>query len=359
MIPYFLWLAVPILARIIGKKYRITSGNKILCETQTASIDIFMFMLLLLLAFRGLQCGSDTRRYMQLYNEYGAKSFPELLGNNERERAYKLLNKLVNLLLGDYQVLLAVAALICVCPLWYFYKRESENQVLTIVLFLGVVPYMMYFSGIQQSLSMALGIPAWYCAKNKKLFRFILVVLLAMQFHTSAFMLFLIYPLYYAKITKKWLWFVVPCMVAVYVFKIPIFNFLLKLLWQEYNLTAATGATTILILLILFGFYSYILPEDRNLDKDTIALRNILLLSIVLQIFAMLHPLSMRMNYYFLIFVPILIPKIANRSQKQYTQIARLSVTVMTAYFMFYFFRSVITDKDSLNIFPYIPFWKN
>lgn len=69
---------------------------------------------------------------------------------------------------------------------------------------------------------MSLGVPAWYSAKDKKLVRFILVVLLAMQFHTSAFMLFLIYPLYYAKITKKWLWFVVPCMVALYFFRMPI-----------------------------------------------------------------------------------------------------------------------------------------
>ena len=148
-------------------------------------------------------------------------------------------------------------------------------------------------------------------------------------------------------------------MALVYVFKTPIFTILLTFLWDEYGSADTTGATTILMLLILFGCYSYILPEDNDLDKDTIAMRNILLLSIVIQYFAMLHPLSMRMNYYFLIYIPILIPKIASRSKKQFTQIARLSVIVMTAYFFIYFIRSVITDKDSLNIFPYIPFWDN
>ena len=359
MIPYFLWLALPILARIIGKKYRITSGNKILCRTQTASIDIFMFVFFLLLAFRGLHCGSDTSRYMHWYNVYGAQSFPELWGNYERERAYKLLNKLVSLLLDDYQVFLAVAALICVCPLWYFYKRESENQVLTIALFLGVVPYMMYFSGIRQAIAMSLGIPVWYAAKDKKLLRFILLVILATQFHTSAFVLLLLYPLFRAKITKKWLWVVIPGMLAVFVFRTAIFTVLSQLLWQEYSTIQETGATTILMLLILFALYSYIIPDENETDADTIALRNILLLSVVLQIFAMLHPVAMRMNYYFLIFVPILIPKIANRSKKQYAQIARLSVIVMSAYFMFYFVRGVMIDKDSLNIYPYIPFWKN
>lgn len=344
---------------MISGRYRFTSGKKLLYETQVASIDIFMFLFFLLLGFRGIQCGNDTRQYMRLFNEYSSQTLTQLLSSYTHEWGYKLLNSLIGVVTADFQVVLMVTAAICVYPLWYFYKRESENQILTILLFLGVAPFMMYFSGIRQAIAISLGIPAWYAAKNKKLFRFILLVLLAMQFHTSAFMLFVIYPLYSAKITKKWLWVVVPGMVVVYIFKIPIFNTLRLLLWQEYYETIDTGATSILMLLILFGIYSYVLPEEKALDKDTIALRNILLLSIVLQIFAMIHPLAMRMNYYFLIFVPILIPKIANRSKKQFTQIARLSVIVMTVYFMYYFISSVITDKDSLNIFPYIPFWKN
>ena len=87
-------------------------------------------------------------------------------------------------------------------------------------------------------------------------------------------------------------------------------------------------------------------------------MRNLLLLSIVLQIFALMHPLSMRMNYYFLIFVPILIPRIASRSKKQFAQIGQLSVIVMSVFFMCYFLYGVITDNDALNIYPYVPFWE-
>ena len=112
-------------------------------------------------------------------------------------------------------------------------------------------------------------------------------------------------------------------------------------------------------LLVLFGVYSYVIPSEDKMDQDTVAMRNILLLSVVIQIFALLHPLSMRMNYYFLIFVPILIPKIASRSKGGYAQVAKLSVIVMTVYFVYYFARKVILDVDSLNIFPYIPFWRN
>jgi hypothetical protein len=342
-----------------SKEYRFTKGNKVLYETQTLSIDVFMLIFFLLLAFRGLKCGSDTKQYLRLFNEYRTQNIVQLFSSYEHEFGYKLVNRLIGAVTTNYQVLLVFTAAICVYPLWYFYKRESENQLLSIALFLTVAPYMMYFSGIRQAIAMSLGIPAWYAAKNKKLGRFIAMVILATQFHTSALMLFLLYPMYHLKITKKWLWFVGPCMIIVFVFRSFVFNFLFRLMWQEYELTEGTGATNILILLVLFGMYSYIIPDEALMDNDTIAMRNFMLLSIVIQIFAMLHPLSMRMNYYFLIFVPILIPKIAKRSKKEYAEVAQLSEVVMIAYFMYYFINNVITDDDALNIFPYISFLQN
>jgi hypothetical protein len=351
-------VALPVLVRLIGKKIRFTTDKKVLIQTQAASIDTFMFIFLLLLALRGVEVGNDTGRYQQLYNRYSAQRFSELLSAGGFEVGYKLLNWLVGNTAGHYQVLLAVTAVICVYPLWYFYKRETENQLLTIALFLTVAPYTMYLTGIRQAIAMSMGVPAWYAAKNKKLTLFVAIVVLAMQFHTSAFLLCLIYPLYHMRITKKWLWFIVPCMVAMFAFRKKIFTFLFVFLWKEYTGAQETGATTILILLLLFGLYTYILPEEKDLDKDAIAMRNMLLLSIVIQFFAMLHPLSMRMNYYFLIFIPILIPRIASRSKKQFAQLAKLSVVVMTVFFLSYFLNSVIMDYDVLDIFPYIPFWK-
>ena len=95
------------------------------------------------------------------------------------------------------------------------------------------------------------------------------------------------------------------------------------------------------------------------MDDDTVALRNLLLLSIVIQCFAPIHHLSMRLNYYFLIFVPILVPRIANRSKKELKIVSNVSVIVLIAYFSYYFINMVVRDNDPLNIIPYIPFWKN
>lgn len=357
MIPYFLLVLIPIIISIWGQKYRINIGKHTIYKTRCVSIDGFMLIFILLLAMRGLQCGTDTRQYEILYDEYNSYSILELFDRYNQELGYKVLNKLIGIITNSFQSFLFVTSIICVCPLWYFYKNESEHAILTIALFLTVAPFMMYFSGIKQAVAMAFAIPAWYAAKNKKRILFLITVFGAMQFHSSAFILVLIYPLYYAQITKKWIWGIIPCMIAIYVFRIPIFNFLITFLWQKYTTTPETGATTILILLILFGIYVYVIPDESILERDTIAMRNLLLLSIAIQCFAPVHPLAMRMNYYFLIFIPILITKIVYRSKKEFVEIAKISVIVMNSYFIYYFVRMVISGNSNWNIFPYIPFW--
>ena len=359
MVPYLLLVFFPLMLWRIGSLYRIKLGNKVLYEDKTAAIDMFMFIFLLLLSLRGLKCGNDTKQYLRLYEQYSRYNLSEILNTYDHESGYKLLNKIVRNVFNNFQMLLVITSVTCVFPLWYFYKKESEIPPLTIALFLSVAPFVMYFSGIRQAMSMSLGILAWYAAREKRLIRFILVVVVAMFFHNSAFMLLVVYPMYRARITKKWLWFVVPCMFAVYIYRNVIFNYLFLLLWKEYDTTPETGATMVLFLLIVFAVYSYMIPDEKQLDQDIIAMRNILLLSVVLQIFAMLHPLSMRMNYYFLLYVPILIPKIAKRCKKGYSQVAQLSVVVMTVFFIYYFLSNGIKDNDDLNIFPYIPFWQN
>lgn len=357
MTPYIILFTVPTIIWIMNDKIRINVGNKMLHQTKSLSIDAFMLIFLFLLAFRSISCGMDTKQYLRLYEQYSTSDFLALIKNGEHEIAYKLLNKTTGVIFDNYQFFLAVTAIICVFPLWYFYKKETDCAPLTMALFLSVAPFAMYFSGIRQSIAMSMGILAWYAAKNKKIWWFIVVVLLAVQFHTSAFILFLLYPLYYAKITKKWLWFVVPVMLILYIFRTPVFNYLMQFLWDDYNTTAETGAFMIFLLLILFAVYSYVMVNDGELDQDTLAMRNILLLSVVMQMFAMLHPLSMRMNYYFLIFVPILIPRIATKCKKEFTSIGKLSVVIMIVYFLYHFVMMMVTDNDPLNAYPYVPFW--
>ena len=57
-----------------------------------------------------------------------------------------------------------------------------------------------------------------------------------------------------------------------------------------------TGAVTMLLLFAAFAVFAFLTPNDDAIEIETIGLRNFLLLSVVLQMFAPLHTIAMRMN---------------------------------------------------------------
>jgi len=215
----------------------------------------------------------------------------------------------------------------------------------------------MYFSGLRQVIAMAFAFPAFYLSRNKRTLLFILMVFVAFQFHKSAFILVFMYPLCNIKITFKWIWILVPLIAIVFLFNEPIFTFLTIFVGDMFSTeTSSTGAYAILILLILFAVYSFFIPDETHVDDDTMAMRNILLLCVCLQCFASVHFLAMRMNYYFLPFVPVLMTRIANRASEKNKKLAQFSIFIMTAFFIAYFFYN-LSQGGGLNIYPYVPFW--
>ena len=357
MVPYYLLVFVPVLAGLLRGKGRMKIGAASIEDRNNLEITTFFVMLLVILMFRGSGCGADTERYKQVFYIIRHQNWFQALFLGEREIGYSLLNKLIALFTDESQILIAITSMLSVLPMLYFYRREAEQPLLTMVLFMTVAPFTMYFSGIRQAVAMGFLVPAWYLAKNKKPIKFVLLSLLAMQFHQSAFIMLAIYPLYHAKITPRWLLVVVPLMAMVYLFNDTIFNFLSIYLWDDYGVAESTGSTTILLLLVMFAAYSFLMVDETKMDKDLFALRNMLLFSVVLQCFAPVHTLAMRMNYYYLVFVPLLIPKIANRSKRQLKIIATYAVIVMTVFFMFYYLIKAHIGSDILRLYPYIPFW--
>jgi hypothetical protein len=112
----------------------------------------------------------------------------------------------------------------------------------------------------------------------------------------------------------------------------------------------------VIILMVLFLLYAFIAPDENLMDRDTVALRNIMVLVTVLQMFVPLDRLAMRLNYYYLIFVPLLIPRVTNRFKVADKFITNVINIVMIVFFIGYFFL-VNVSADNLGIFPYRFFW--
>lgn len=321
------------------------------------TITVFFVTYILLLGLRDEAVGIDAKSYINNYflrfRYYG---WNDLIQSNTDELGFTLLTKFIGLITSSPQLYLLLIAIVSVLPLMYLYRNESRDALLCCAFFLISLLFEAFFSALREGVALGLVAPAYYFTKKKKLVPFLLIVALASTFHLSALILVALYPIYHAKITFKWLWFVVPIMYLVYRYNSVIFNTLLvtmggkyatKYLIYGYN---ATGQYGLLVLFVLISVYCFFMMDEEQADNDDIGFRNILLLSTALQLFAPLHVLASRMNYYFIIFIPIALTRTNAICKRRYWQIAKLAKVIMVVYFVFYFF---VLKGDQLQIMNY------
>lgn len=357
MIVFVVLLLVPVLIQHITIK-----GHRIPYEKKNQKAMAFFFFFLTVLAMlRHESIGNDTGNYKRFFEAFSNMSWVQV-GKEPLEFGFSYYNKIVSLITKEPQVFLAITAIIISAMIYYTYKRLCVDTSLTVVLFSTMSTFVMMFSGIRQMLAVGIGCIAYEFTRNKKLVPFIIAVGLAMAFHTSAFMLVFMYPLYHARITKKWLYAVVPILAVVFAFNKPIFMGLSVIIekYTKYEgVVASTSAYTMLILFTIFAAFAFLIPDESRLDKETIGLRNFMLFSLVLQMFAPLHTLAMRLNYYYIIFIPLLLPKIIEYRSERWKQVAMMGRHVMVIFFLLYFFLIKINSDGNLNVFLYHFFWEN
>lgn len=355
MAVFYVLLLIPVLFQHIEIK-----GLHIDYEKKNQRLITFFFIFLtILIAFRGDSIGNDTRNYIWLFSRAVRKSWTNI-GRMQLETGFSYYMEALSMISDNPRFFLAISAVLVSAMIWPSYRRLTSDVSLTVVLFCTMSTFFMMFSGIRQMLAIGIGFLAYELTRSRRPFLFALAVLAAMQFHTSAFMLALLYPLYHAKITKKWLYVIVPVTLGLFVFNRPIFSVLASVM-ERYtrfdSSVVSTGAYMMIVLFSLFTAFAFVIPDEKLLDEETIGLRNILLLSLLLQMFAPLHTLAMRMNYYYVIFVPLLMPKIVEASSVRWRQVAAVGRNVMVVFFLVYFFLTA-TQGSHLHVAPYHFFWE-
>ncbi|MBR5309852.1 MAG: EpsG family protein [Oscillospiraceae bacterium] len=357
MWPYAVLIFLPMVVHHIklknsGSLIRINDRNK-------AAMKLFWLLLFILLILRQITVGTDLLNYKRIFSTIMFSSWKDAVFRSP-EIGFNVLMKTIANISGEFRLFLIVCAILSICFLAAGYIKYSEDTSLSIAIFISTSTFLMLFSGLKQAIAISLGFFAFEMARKRRLIIFIAVVLIAMSFHPSAFMLFFMYPLYFAKLTKKWIPGIVFALVTIFVFNEQIFRYLTRLLlmFTEYEGTISkTGAYTMLILFGLFSIFSYVIPDESKMDNDTLGMRNFLLLAFALQMFAPLNSLAMRMGYYYMAFIPIVIPRIINRKRYRWNQVAVFVEYLMIVFFSIYFFVSA-EDNNVLSTFPYRFFWE-
>lgn len=355
MWPYVVLVVLPLL--LPDKKiHRIVKGKSY--STGRFSMKLFWILLFVLLVLRHESVGRDLSTYKTIFRYISWSDWHAAVFRSS-EIGFNLLNKIISAFTTEFRWVIVVSAFLGCRFIAKAYVRYSNDTALTISLLIIMSNFVLLFSGLRQAIAISFGFLAFEMVRQKKLFRFLAMVVIAMLFHTSAFMLLFMYPLYHVKFRKKSLLWITPLLVLVFVFNGPIFDFLTRILelFTKYDGTIEyTGSYTMLVLFILFAVFAYVIPDESRMDADTAGMRNFLLFSVGLQMFAPLHTVAMRMNYYYMAFIPLLIPRVIQYSTR-WKQVANMARYIMIVFFIVYFF-TVSANSNVLDTFPYHFLWE-
>ena len=353
MFPYFVLVCVPIIMAFVCRIVKAKPGHYV--------IDSFFLIWLILLMFRATEVGADIQGYELLFDRYCDMPWDELLSgifSGKYEAGFLIISKLLSIMHCNFRVMIIVCALIAVIPIWKMYRQEENWSLLLVAMFINIAPFSMYFSGLRQTLAMAFAVPAFYCCRDKNFKKFLLSVFFGMLFHRSALILLLMYPVFHLKLKKEsHLLYIIPVLIGIYIFKSPIFSFLMRFAGRKYSAiygsgVSATGAYAVLLLLFVLFLFSYFASDREQMTEEDAGLRNLLLLSVVIQIFSGVHHIAMRLNYYYLIFVPITISRVLSKSKTD-KQVVYIAASCMLCFFTVFFFYHAYIDADILEVFPY------
>ncbi len=275
-------------------------------------------LLFLLSALRSIDFGYDAIRYVNRYIQQSYESLSifwvKFTTNQGKDPFFYLFSRVLSALGANYRVWLAIMAaffLLAVCRLILKYSKEPF---MSFLLFVTLGYFFFSLTGIRQALAIAVTLFAYKYLNERKLVPFIILVLIATLFHSSALVFLIAYPVMFVKkVGWKQIAAILFALFSAYFLSAQFKAFIALLGWSDsVSLSAGKNVTLnisgFLIQLVIFLFCLYFKKNLLAEDKQTSVLYNLLFMGVVAQAFAVVVAESFRISLYFSIYSIILLP---------------------------------------------------
>lgn len=267
------------------------------------------------------------------------------------ERGYIIFNKLLSEISTKPQFLLIACAVIPMALISRTIYQESEFPVISFIVYLGLPSFLMNYSGLRQALAIGLCFYSITYIKNKKIFRFIICVLIASSFHDSSIVFFISYPLYHFKLKDASRYISIALIPIFYIFRVPLFNILSKIFKE--TATASENDSGLLFIVFSLVYMFCIVYTDESDNQN--GLLNLFLVACLCQAFGNIYQTAMRVGYYFMMSLVLLLPSVlVNMRIKENKGIYIFIVSVAFIIFGLYSIHGSTWEMA----YPYLFFWE-
>ena len=268
---------------------------------------IYILQMILLLSLRHRTVGNDMINY---YSTFLSSGLDNYWSHKKLEIGYKLINYLIFKLFGNFQVLIVVMAMLTICPVAYFIYKRSKNPMMSLVIYMSFNYYYYTFITFRQSTAYGIILLSYKYIEEKKLFKFILCVLLAASFHKSALICLPIYWLFDIRIKNKSLLLGLFTAIVLYIFRVNIAKFILKYFYSDYILQISNSVTFLFFNLFIFLLCYKFRTKKIILDKAYNKYFMSFFIGVVLMVETTVFSNMLRITNYFTIILTVLLSNI-------------------------------------------------
>lgn len=321
-------------------------------------------LLILIIGFRSEFNGLDLHNslgtgYFYYYEKINEDSILEILQNFGKRRyanfeiGFCLFCKVIGTICSNQQILLFASAVLSVIPVAYFISKNSKNVWLSIVIYMAM-PFFgpAYFSAIRQGIAIGLAVLSYEFIKRKKLVKFVIIILIASTFHSSAIVVLAAYPMYHFRLDKNSaLVGGVSALILIFLLKEPLFLVLARTLDEDAVIVKNASVNLFILLTLMYAICVVFSKRQENRG-----LQNIFWLACAAQAFSGISNMAGRVAWYFMPCLIILIPNIATDmsiKEKQIRKSLGWIIGILACIVGLYFLRYDMVAAA----YPYEPFW--
>lgn len=235
-------LAIAEFLGLVGYEALLAYAMKAFRPMKESSKKVYLFWALLPLAamtmFHSENIGNDTRAYTGLFEAVKEMTLKMVLSNGRFEKGYMLFTYVLTRLFSSRQCVLIAEGAIVYLSLARWLNKWCKAPGLFVCLIVEMLEIDGWMSIQRQALAMAILFFAYDMLIEKRLLRFVVLVILAAQFHAVAYVFLLTWPMLWwfeehrvNSLKKKWKFerLMAVCVVGIALLTWPMINLLLKI----------------------------------------------------------------------------------------------------------------------------------
>ncbi len=162
--------------------------------------SVFAFLMM----FKSKDVGNDTHTYIKLFKEIADyEDVRNFLADSRYEFGFVYFIRLISRIYNDPQMLFIISGPFVAFSFARFIYKYSRMPWLSTLMFLTLQFFDLSFSGTRQIISIAILLFSYDFLIKRKILPFLLIVMLAISFHTSAILFLFLYPFTLLRQTRK------------------------------------------------------------------------------------------------------------------------------------------------------------